>query len=64
MRRWNGWGDDTIEVPVGEGALRFLGERLGPGTAPPTPVSRMCARGSRRRACRRIRWWTRRRKCA
>jgi alkyldihydroxyacetonephosphate synthase len=34
MRRWNGWGDDTIEVPVGEGALRFLGERLGPGTGP------------------------------
>lgn len=35
MRRWNGWGDDTIEVPLGEGALRFLDERLGPGTAPP-----------------------------
>jgi alkyldihydroxyacetonephosphate synthase len=34
MRRWNGWGDDTIEVPVGEGALRFLAERLGPGTGP------------------------------
>jgi alkyldihydroxyacetonephosphate synthase len=34
MRRWNGWGDDTIEVPIGEGALRFLDERLGPGTAP------------------------------
>jgi len=35
MRRWNGWGDDAIEVPVGEGALRFLAERLGPGTGPP-----------------------------
>jgi alkyldihydroxyacetonephosphate synthase len=34
MRRWNGWGDDTIEVPVGEGALRFLAERLGPGAGP------------------------------
>jgi alkyldihydroxyacetonephosphate synthase len=34
MRRWNGWGDDTIEVPVGEGALRFLAERLGPGSPP------------------------------
>jgi alkyldihydroxyacetonephosphate synthase len=34
MRRWNGWGDDTIAVPIGEGALRFLGERLGPGTGP------------------------------
>jgi alkyldihydroxyacetonephosphate synthase len=34
MRRWNGWGDDAIEVPVGEGALRFLAARLGPGTGP------------------------------
>jgi alkyldihydroxyacetonephosphate synthase len=35
MRRWNGWGDDTIDMPIGEGALRFLEEKLGPGTAPP-----------------------------
>jgi alkyldihydroxyacetonephosphate synthase len=34
MRRWNGWGDDTIEVPVGEGALRFLEQKLGAGTGP------------------------------
>jgi alkyldihydroxyacetonephosphate synthase len=34
MRRWNGWGDDTIEVPVGEAALRYLAARLGPGSAP------------------------------
>jgi alkyldihydroxyacetonephosphate synthase len=34
MRRWNGWGDDTIEVPIGEGALRFLADKLGPGTGP------------------------------
>ena len=34
MRRWNGWGDDTIEVPIGEGALRFLEEKLGAGTGP------------------------------
>jgi alkyldihydroxyacetonephosphate synthase len=34
MRRWNGWGDDAIEVPVGEGALRFLAQRLGPGAGP------------------------------
>jgi alkyldihydroxyacetonephosphate synthase len=45
MRRWNGWGDDAIEVPVGEGALRFLGERLGPGTAPRDAVlADVCAR--------------------
>jgi alkyldihydroxyacetonephosphate synthase len=34
MRRWNGWGDDTIEVPIGEGAQGFLAEKLGPGTGP------------------------------
>jgi alkyldihydroxyacetonephosphate synthase len=34
MRRWNGWGDDSIEVAVGEGALRFLEQKLGPGTGP------------------------------
>ncbi|MFC5548518.1 FAD-binding oxidoreductase [Massilia aerilata] len=34
MRRWNGWGDDTIEVPIGEGALRFLAGKLGPGAGP------------------------------
>lgn len=57
MRRWNGWGDDTIEVPVGEGALRFLTQQLGPGTGP-MPVSRRYARNWCPRACRRIRWWT------
>jgi alkyldihydroxyacetonephosphate synthase len=34
MRRWNGWGDDTIDMRIGEGALRFLEARLGPGTGP------------------------------
>jgi alkyldihydroxyacetonephosphate synthase len=34
MRRWNGWGDDTIDMTIGEGALRFLAERLGPGMGP------------------------------
>ena len=34
MRRWNGWGDDSIEVPIGEGALRFLEQKLGPGSGP------------------------------
>lgn len=34
MRRWNGWGDDTIEVVLGEDALAFLAERIGPGQAP------------------------------
>ncbi|OON62233.1 FAD-binding oxidoreductase [Massilia sp. KIM] len=33
MRRWNGWGDDTIEVALAPQALAFLAQRLGPGTA-------------------------------
>jgi alkyldihydroxyacetonephosphate synthase len=34
MRRWNGWGDDTIEFALGEDALAFLAERIGHGKAP------------------------------
>jgi alkyldihydroxyacetonephosphate synthase len=34
MRRWNGWGDDTIEVGLAPEALAFLSQRIGPGTAP------------------------------
>lgn len=34
MRRWNGWGDDTVTYPLPENALRFLAERVGPGTPP------------------------------
>lgn len=32
MRRWNGWGDDTIQYPLHDGALRFLRDRVGSGT--------------------------------
>ncbi len=34
MRRWNGWGDDTIPYPLPATAPAFLEERLGPGTPP------------------------------
>ncbi|MGQ9768361.1 MAG: FAD-binding oxidoreductase, partial [Anaerolineae bacterium] len=34
MRRWNGWGDDTVQYPLNEAARRFLTARLGPGTPP------------------------------
>jgi alkyldihydroxyacetonephosphate synthase len=34
MRRWNGWGDESIEVPIGEEAVRFLEQKLGRGTGP------------------------------
>lgn len=31
MRRWNGWGDDTIDYPLTPNALSFLEQRIGPG---------------------------------
>jgi alkyldihydroxyacetonephosphate synthase len=34
MRRWNGWGDDTVTYPLHEGPKRFLEELVGPGTPP------------------------------
>ncbi len=34
MRRWNGWGDDTIDYPLHEGPLAFLEALVGPGTPP------------------------------
>ena len=34
VRRWNGWGDDTVEFALNEDALAFLRERIGPGIAP------------------------------
>ena len=32
MRRWNGWGDESVAYPLHEGALTFLAGRLGAGT--------------------------------
>ncbi|WP_020654169.1 FAD-binding oxidoreductase [Massilia niastensis] len=34
MRRWNGWGDDTVEVELEAHARGFLEQRIGKGTAP------------------------------
>ncbi len=34
MRRWNGWGDDTITYPLLDGPRHFLEELVGPGTPP------------------------------
>ena len=31
MKRWNGWGDDAIDFALGDDALAFLQQRLGPG---------------------------------
>jgi alkyldihydroxyacetonephosphate synthase len=34
MRRWNGWGDDSINYPVPASALSFLDRRVGTGHRP------------------------------
>ena len=31
MRRWNGWGDDTIEKHLPDGAAAMLSDLVGPG---------------------------------
>ncbi|SFC12234.1 FAD-binding oxidoreductase [Massilia yuzhufengensis] len=33
MRRWNGWGDDSVELELGVEARSFLAQQLGQGTA-------------------------------
>lgn len=37
MRRWNGWGDDSVDYPVTPGALGWLREQVGE-PAPPQEV--------------------------
>lgn len=34
MRRWNGWGDDTIQYPLSARAVAFLREAVGEATPP------------------------------
>ncbi|WP_315652368.1 FAD-binding oxidoreductase [Roseateles aquae] len=34
MRRWNGWGDDSIETALQPGALAFLHQQIGATAAP------------------------------
>lgn len=38
MRRWNGWGDNTVEYPLPSNGPEFLQKRVGVG-APPQDVS-------------------------
>lgn len=35
MRRWNGWGDDSIEVPLPESACLYLKDSIGEGIQQP-----------------------------
>jgi len=34
MRRWNGWGDESVRVPLPKAAIAYLQERAGSGTPP------------------------------
>jgi alkyldihydroxyacetonephosphate synthase len=34
MRRWNGWGDDTVTYTLTASAVRLLAEQIGPGIPP------------------------------
>lgn len=34
MRRWSGWGEETVRYPLAETARRFLEGRLGPASPP------------------------------
>ncbi|KQQ96825.1 FAD-binding oxidoreductase [Massilia sp. Leaf139] len=34
MKRWNGWGEESIDVALNADALGFLEARIGPGKAP------------------------------
>ncbi|MFZ5591593.1 MAG: FAD-binding oxidoreductase [Bacillota bacterium] len=34
VRRWNGWGEEEINLPLPAGALELLKQLLGPGTPP------------------------------
>jgi len=34
MRRWNGWGDDAIDLQLAPGARDFLRAEIGDGSAP------------------------------
>jgi len=34
LKRWNGWGDDSITYPLHDAPRRFLQDLVGPGTPP------------------------------
>ena len=45
MRRWNGWGDDSISASVPDSAMTFIGGTIGAGTATRSAtLGEVCAR--------------------
>lgn len=46
MRRWNGWGDDSLNLDLPPAGKEFLAERVGPGEAlPDATLEAVCASG-------------------
>ncbi len=51
MRRWNGWGDDSIDDPISENALKFLAAALGDGAPPQdADLAQVCAAVERQKS--------------
>jgi alkyldihydroxyacetonephosphate synthase len=45
MRRWNGWGDDTIVYPLHDSAANYLKSLIGPGqSVPDIPMEALLAK--------------------
>ena len=44
MRRWNGWGEESISMPIPPAGLRILEDRIGPGRQiPDYPLEKLLA---------------------
>jgi alkyldihydroxyacetonephosphate synthase len=44
MRRWNGWGDDSIAAKLPDAAVAFMRDAIGPGEAPrDATLAEVCA---------------------
>jgi len=53
MRRWNGWGDETISATLPPEAIEFLRAAIGSATAPPeATLAEVCARVDREQPSR------------
>jgi alkyldihydroxyacetonephosphate synthase len=53
MRRWNGWGDESISATVAPEAAAFIDVAIGPGTAPrDATLEAVCARIDREQPSR------------
>ena len=45
MRRWNGWGDDSIQIGLSDRGLALLRQQIGDGTVcPDYPLDKLIER--------------------